>query len=108
MTETVNHPSHYQGASIETRHILNCLGLSSIALEKECIFVIERFPLIYGGFHIGNALKYLWRCGQKGDRVEDLQKAKWYLQRYLDYCNPGNHWQIDRAIDLINQLIEKS
>lgn len=105
--ETVNHPQHYQGASIETRHILNRLGLSLIALEQECIFVIERFPLIYGGFHMGNALKYLWRCGQKCDRVEDLKKAKWYLQRYLDYCNPGNPRQIEDAIVLIDQLIEK-
>ena len=108
MIETINHPLHYQGAAIETREILNGLGVSIEDLEGECIAAIERYPHIYGGFHVGNALKYLWRCGQKGDRAEDLKKAKWYLQRCLDYCNTGNRSQIEGAIVLINQLLEKS
>jgi hypothetical protein len=32
-------------------------------------------------FNLGNAVKYLWRAGQKGDRVEDIRKAIWYLER---------------------------
>jgi hypothetical protein len=31
----------------------------------------------------GNALKYIWRAGEKGDAVEDLRKAIWYLQREI-------------------------
>ncbi len=34
-------------------------------------------------FNLGNALKYLWRVGLKGDAVEDLSKSEWYLYREL-------------------------
>lgn len=36
------------------------------------------------GFFRGNALKYLMRAGSKGDAVEDLEKAKHYLEALLD------------------------
>lgn len=32
------------------------------------------------GFSIGNAIKYLWRADEKGNAIEDLQKAKWYIE----------------------------
>jgi hypothetical protein len=32
-------------------------------------------------FCLGNAFKYLFRCGHKGNRLEDLEKALWYLKR---------------------------
>jgi hypothetical protein len=32
----------------------------------------------------GNALKYLWRAGEKGDEIEDLKKAVWYIQREIE------------------------
>jgi len=32
----------------------------------------------------GNAMKYLFRAGLKGDEIEDLQKAKWYIQREIE------------------------
>lgn len=44
----------------------------------ECIDVIEDYP-----FNIGNAIKYLWRCGLKGDEIEDLKKAEWYIKREI-------------------------
>jgi hypothetical protein len=31
----------------------------------------------------GNALKYLWRSGLKGDAREDLLKARWYINQML-------------------------
>jgi hypothetical protein len=58
--ETVNHPAHYN------QHP------SGI----ECIDIVEHF-----NFNIGNAIKYLWRAGLKGDAIEDLKKAAWYVQR---------------------------
>ena len=61
----VEHPEHYQTST----------GL-------EAIDVIEAF--FHDNFHLGNAFKYLARAGKKGDYVEDLQKAVWYLQRELD------------------------
>lgn len=45
----------------------------------ECIQVTEHM-----NFCIGNAIKYLWRAGQKGDAVEDLKKAEWYIRREIE------------------------
>lgn len=42
----------------------------------ECIECAEKMT-----FCLGNALKYLYRCGQKGQALEDLKKARWYLER---------------------------
>lgn len=61
--ETVNHPSHYQSETLEV------------------IDVIEAFDL---NFNIGNVIKYTLRAGKKGDRIEDLKKAIWYLNRELE------------------------
>ncbi len=44
----------------------------------ESIDIIEDFDL---GFHLGNAIKYILRAGKKGDKVLDLRKAIWYLER---------------------------
>ena len=61
--DPVNHPTHYTQ---------NPSGV-------ECIQITEHF-----NFCIGNALKYLWRSGEKGNYVQDLEKAKWYIQREID------------------------
>ena len=71
----VDHPDHYQTPN----------GL-------EAIDVIEAF--FHDSFHLGNAFKYLARAGRKGDYVEDLQKAKWYLQREID-----RHASADERLD---------
>ena len=65
MTEAVNHPAHYGGADN----------------PYEAIKVIEAWQL---GFCLGNAVKYISRAGKKGDALEDLKKAAWYLQREID------------------------
>lgn len=44
----------------------------------ECIQVTEHMT-----FCIGNAIKYLWRVGLKGDGIEDLRKAAWYIDREI-------------------------
>lgn len=44
----------------------------------ECIEVTEHM-----NFNIGNAVKYAWRCDQKGKPIEDLKKARWYLDREI-------------------------
>ena len=36
------------------------------------------------GFNLGNAVKYVARAGRKGDRLEDLEKARWYLDREIE------------------------
>jgi hypothetical protein len=35
------------------------------------------------GFNLGNALKYIWRCDLKKGAVEDLRKARWYIDREI-------------------------
>jgi Protein of unknwon function (DUF3310) len=62
VNDPVNHPKHY----------------TSHPSGVECIQVTEHF-----NFCIGNAIKYLWRAGEKGEYVQDLQKAKWYIDREL-------------------------
>jgi hypothetical protein len=62
LTDRVNHPRHY----------------TSHPSGVECITVTEHM-----NFCIGNAMKYLWRAGLKGDAVEDLEKALWYVDREI-------------------------
>ena len=62
--EAVNHPAHYGGADN----------------PYEAIKVIEAWRL---DFHLGNAVKYISRAGKKGSAVEDLQKARWYIDRAI-------------------------
>ncbi len=40
----------------------------------ECIDITRHM-----NFNIGNAIKYIWRHADKGDPVENLKKAQWYL-----------------------------
>jgi Protein of unknwon function (DUF3310) len=62
VTETVNHPQHY----------------NDHPSGVECITIVEHF-----NFNIGNAIKYLWRHAIKGNALEDLQKARWYVDREI-------------------------
>lgn len=62
--DMINSPPHYRGAG----------GI-------EAIDVIEAYGL---GYHLGNAMKYLLRAGKKGDAVEDLRKAGWYMLRFRE------------------------
>jgi hypothetical protein len=44
----------------------------------ECIQVTEHL-----NFCLGNAVKYIWRAGLKGEALEDLKKAEFYLKREI-------------------------
>lgn len=45
----------------------------------ECITVTEHL-----GFCLGNAIKYIWRSGERAERtVEDLKKSRWYIDREI-------------------------
>lgn len=59
---TVDHPVHY----------------TSHPSGVECIQITEHM-----NFNVGNAIKYLWRCDQKGKHLEDLKKARWYIDREI-------------------------
>lgn len=66
VSHAVNHPAHYGGADN----------------PYEAIKVIEAWGL---GFCLGNALKYIARAGKKdaARELEDLRKARWYLDRHI-------------------------
>lgn len=61
----VDHPPHYGGGDN----------------VYETIKVIEAWGL---GFTLGNAIKYISRAEHKGAAVEDLKKARWYLDREIE------------------------
>ncbi len=62
--DAVNHPDHYGKADD----------------PYEAIKVVEAWRL---DFHLGNVVKYISRAGKKGAALEDLKKARWYLERKI-------------------------
>lgn len=62
MSKAVEHPEHYN------KH----------PSGVECITVTEHM-----NFCLGNAVKYIWRSGLKGKGIEDLKKARWYIDREI-------------------------
>ncbi len=40
----------------------------------------------YFGFDCGNAIKYLWRAGRKGNAIEDYKKARQYIDFLIEYA----------------------
>ena len=63
--DSVNHPAHYTDGEIE------CIEAIEAALG----------PTGFVDYCRGNAMKYIWRTGLKGDAAEDLLKAAWYCKR---------------------------
>ena len=53
----------------------------------ETIDYIESHNL---NFSLGNAIKYITRCEYKKDKVKDLEKAKWYIQREIERESVNN------------------
>lgn len=62
MSDNVNNPAHY----------------NSHPSGIECICITEHMS-----FCVGNAIKYLWRADFKNDAIEDLKKARWYIDREI-------------------------
>jgi hypothetical protein len=60
--DNVNHPAHYAFSKIEV------------------IDAIEEWNL---DFHSGNIVKYVVRHTRKGNPIEDLKKARWYIERRI-------------------------
>lgn len=55
-------PSHYKRNGLEVIEVIECFDLN---------------------FHLGNVIKYTLRTGKMGERLEDLQKARWYIDREI-------------------------
>lgn len=70
MDDAVNHPAHYTSGRIEVIDFIED----------------QRLP-----YHLGNVIKYVARAGKKDPSrtVEDLEKAAWYLNRYIQLLQKG-------------------
>ncbi len=69
--EAVDHPKHYNASPACCK---------KCGENVECIDVIEHMSL-----SCGNAVKYIWRAGEKdpAKEIEDLRKARWYIDREI-------------------------
>ncbi len=70
MKEKVNHPDHYNSGQYEVVDVIDDAGFGE-------------------GFCLGNALKYILRARHKENYVEDLKKAKWYLEYLIQRIENG-------------------
>lgn len=73
MEDNINHPKHYQVGRLET------------------VEVIEEYANAANGnisgrqlYHFCTAMKYLLRSPLKGRLLEDLQKCRWHISRWID------------------------
>jgi len=74
MSDSVNHPQHYTAGKVE------------------CIDALEAATVDLGGIEAvctANAIKYLWRWKKKNG-VEDLKKARWYVEHLIKQLEGGN------------------
>ena len=62
VVDNVNHPLHYKTGGIETIDFIEAKDL---------------------GYHLGNVIKYVTRAKHKGNELEDLKKAQWYIERAI-------------------------
>ena len=67
--DNVNHPAHYKG-----RGGIECIDAIAASMTQE----------EFQGYLKGTAEAYLWRYKNKGRAKEDLEKAKWYINKLID------------------------
>ena len=66
--DCVNHPAHYTHGGIE------CIDAMTSAFGNKVVM----------DFCLGNAFKYVFRCQSKDSDIIDLEKAKWYIDKYIE------------------------
>ena len=85
-TDPINHPQHY---------LTHRSGI-------ECIQITEHMS-----FCLGNAIKYIWRADSKGDAINDLAKAAWYIDREIQRRKALADIENARLIGVIADSLEK-
>lgn len=65
--DPVDKPIHYNSGGIE--------AIAGIEASMS--------PEGFAGYLKGNVMKYMWRYENKGKPIEDLKKARWYLERLI-------------------------
>ena len=73
-------------------------GLSPIGAFKQGLISEDE----YRGFLIGNIIKYVIRAGKKDNAIKDLQKAKDYINFYMDLFVMTSEKQAELNKELIN------
>jgi hypothetical protein len=71
--DIVNHPSHYESGKFE------CIEVMLETQGKDAVM----------DFCLCNAFKYLYRHNRKNG-VEDIKKAKWYIDKYIELAGGNN------------------
>lgn len=71
--DMVNHPKHYTYSGIECIDAIEA-ALSSYSNPKDA-------------FLVGQVIKYLWRAPLKGTYEQDIKKAQWYLNKFVDHLH---------------------
>lgn len=67
----VHSPEHYQSLN---DHGIEAIEAIQASMSDEA----------FEGYLKGAVLKYLWRYQRKGNAIQDLKKARWYLNRLID------------------------
>jgi len=62
MSDDAINPKHYKDTEVEPIKAIEAWGLN---------------------FSLGNVIKYIARCGKKDDEIQELKKARWYLDREI-------------------------
>lgn len=72
---------------VETKDAVNPSHYKQHPSGVECIDVVEWFTP-----NIANVVKYCWRAGLKpgNDVIQDLEKAKWYIEREIKRLSKGS------------------
>ena len=73
VTDNVNHPKHYTQGGIECIDAIKAATVGKSGIEAVCV---------------ANVVKYLWRYEEKNG-VEDVKKARWYLERLISELSEG-------------------
>lgn len=81
---SVNHPKHY----------------NAHPSGVECIDIVEHLT-----FNLGNAVKYVFRSDHKGNRLEDVKKAVWYLRRSMAHGAAFDAMGVSHVLPLIERVL---
>jgi hypothetical protein len=67
--DQVNKPTHYNKGEVECIDAIKAATIGKKGIEAVCV---------------ANVIKYLWRYEEKGNKLQDIEKAEWYLKRLKD------------------------
>lgn len=68
-SDQVNKPTHYNKGEVECIDAIKAATVGKKGIEAVCV---------------ANVIKYLWRYEEKGNKLQDIEKAEWYLKRLKD------------------------